>query len=91
MSMTFNSDPKIPLALLMTLALHLGGVIWWASAKDRDTQFLERRVTGLESSTAQAATAQSGILERLAHIEERLTAEAAILERIEKQLAQARR
>lgn len=91
MTITVNSEHKIPLALLVTLGLHLFAAIWWVSAKDRDTNYLGLRLTTLESSHNQSVGVQSTIMERLARIEERLAAEAAILERIEKQITPNRR
>jgi len=85
------SDPKLPVALLVTLMLHLAGAAWWVSAKDRDALFLEHRVTTLETGLASTTVNQSAVLERLARIEERLNAEADLLARIDKQLTQLHR
>lgn len=80
-------DGKLPLTLLVTLMLHLAAAIWWVSAKDRDALFLDHRVAALENGLTNTANTQNTISERLARIEERLNADAAILARIDKQLA----
>ena len=80
-------EGKIPLALLVTLMLHLAAAIWWLSAKDRDALFLDHRVAALETGYSSTASTQNAISERLARIEERLNADAAVLARIDKQLA----
>ena len=82
---------NVPLALVFTLLLQAATVVWWASARDRDNFFLGQRVTSLETSLARTADGQSQVLERLARIEERLNAQIAQFDRIEKQLAASRK
>lgn len=77
----------VPLALIGALLLHGATVVWWASAKERDSFFLEQRVSNLETSLTRATESQTQTLERLARIEERVNAQLAVLDRIERQLA----
>jgi len=78
-------DRRIPLALVAALCLQAGGVVWWVAARDADLRFQQRRIDHLEETASQSRTSQTEILERLARIEERVTAEAHVLEQIERQ------
>jgi hypothetical protein len=80
-----------PLALVAALLLQGATIVWWASAKERDSFFLEQRVSNLETSFSHTTEAQNQTLERLARIEERVNAQLAVLDRIERQLSAARK
>jgi hypothetical protein len=80
-----------PMMLAFALLMQAGTAVWWVSAKDRDTFFLEQRVTNLEAGQARTAEGQGQTLERLARIEERVNAQLGILDRIEKQLTPSRK
>jgi hypothetical protein len=75
-----------PLALIAALLIQGATIVWWASAKDRDSFFIEQRVSSLEATMTRGADTQSQTLERLARIEERISAQSAVLDRIERQL-----
>lgn len=77
---------NLPLAFVAALLLQGASVVWWASAKERDVFFITQRVTNLEVTATRSSEGQAQILERLARIEERLNAQVAILNRIEKQI-----
>lgn len=77
----------VPLALIGALMLHGATVIWWVSARDRDSFFLQQRVATLENSASRANETQMQMLERLARIEERVYAQSDVLDRIERQTA----
>ena len=77
----------LPLALLVTLLVQGSAAVWWVSAKARDTDFLEQRVTTLEGSMSRTQDTQGQMLQRLVRIEERVNAQVTLLERIEKQLS----
>jgi hypothetical protein len=77
---------KVPLALVGALLLHGAAVVWWASARERDGFFLEQRVANLEASLKRSSDIQTQTLERLARIEERVNAQLAVLDRIERQV-----
>jgi hypothetical protein len=86
-------DRRVPLALALALALCLqgGGIVWWAGARDADLHFQARRIDHLEQSASDTRASQTEILERLARIEERVTAEADLLARIDRQTGRSRR
>ena len=84
-------DRRVPLAIVAALCLQAGGIVWWASARDADVNFQQRRIDHLEQTASETRTSQTEILERLARIEERVTAETHSLERIEKQMQREHR
>lgn len=84
-------DRRVPLAIVAALCLQAGGIVWWASARDADVRFQQRRIDMLDQSSNEARTSQTEMLQRLARIEERLSAEADLLQQIDKQLGRSRR
>jgi len=74
----------LPLVALVAFLAQGASAVWWVSAQARDKAFLERRVERLELSSAKADDGNGMILQRLARIEERIAAQTAVLERIEK-------
>ena len=84
-------DRRVPLAIVAALCLQAGGIVWWASARDADVTFQQRRIDHLEQTASETRTSQTEILERLARIEERVTEETHSLERIEKQMQREHR
>lgn len=84
-------DRRVPLAIVAALLLQAGTAVWWAATKDSDDRSQQRRITGLEQEMSQTKEAQTQAVERLARIEERINAEMASLERIEKQVGALRR
>lgn len=84
-------DRRVPLAIIAALLLQAGGAVWWAATKDSDDRFHQQRIDRLETAMAQTREGQGEVLERLARIEERVNAESASLDRIEKRLGGSRR
>lgn len=76
----------LPVALLVTFLVHASAVVWWASAKVQDTRYLSKRVGQLEELSGVQHKAQNIILERLARIEERISSQRNLLDRIDKYL-----
>jgi uncharacterized protein HemX len=84
-------DRRVPLAIVAALCLQAGGIVWWAATRDSDAHFQQRRIDHLEEAANETRASQTEMLQRLARIEERVTAEASSIERIEKQLGRERR
>jgi hypothetical protein len=83
-------DRRMPLAIVAALLMQAGGAVWWASAKESDDRFQQQRIDHLEQAETESRDAQTQVLERLTRVEERLMAERAVLDRIDKQLAPRR-
>lgn len=84
-------EQRVPLAIVIALFVQAAGVVWWISARDADVTFQQRRIDRLEQAANETRTSQTEMLERLARIEERVIAEAASLERIEKHMGRDQR
>ncbi|MDD3183630.1 MAG: hypothetical protein PHD48_12635 [Alphaproteobacteria bacterium] len=80
----------VPLAVLVTFLVQGAAAVWWVSAKARDTDYLEQKVTTLETVFSRANETQGKMLERLVRIEERTSSQTVLLERIDKQLSSLR-
>ena len=92
--MTMNGfliDRRVPLAIILALLLQAGTAVWWAATKDSDDRFHQQRIDRLEQVVTQTKEGQAEVTERLARIEERMNAEAELLQRIEKQTGASRR
>lgn len=76
---------RVPAMVVFAIVMQVATAIWWASAKEREAFFIEQRVKVLETSSLHTTESQSQISERLARIEERLSSQSSLLDRIEKQ------
>lgn len=76
---------NVPAMLVFAIIMQAATAIWWASAKEREAFFMDQRVKTLETNSSRTIEAQGTISERLARIEERLSSQSALLDRIEKQ------
>jgi len=76
----------LPLTILVTFFIQGGAAVWWLSSRARDNVFIEQRVEKLENVAVHTSEAHTETVERLARIEERLSSQTTMLERIEKLL-----
>lgn len=76
---------RVPAMLVFAIIMQIATAIWWASAKEREAFFIEQRVKTLEVRASRVGENQNQISERLARIEERLSSQSSLLDRIEKQ------
>ncbi len=83
-------DHRVPLAIVAALLLQAGTAIWWAATTAAEQNFQQQRLESLETTVERGAENQMRLLDRLARIEERVSAEAEALDRIEKQLGTRR-
>lgn len=63
----WHLDRKVPIALIMSLALQTAGIVWWGAKADARIETLER-----QSTTSAPTTAEQGT--RLTRVETRLEA-----------------
>ncbi|NDE90866.1 MAG: hypothetical protein EB059_06985 [Alphaproteobacteria bacterium] len=83
-------DKHIPAALMFTIILQVGGVVWWASMTDAQNRFRDTRLQELETRRMNDVDRQQHILERLTRLETRSEAQLDILQRLDAQLAHKR-
>jgi hypothetical protein len=79
----WHLDKRVPISLIVALAVHLGGSVWFFRGLLADQQTTERRVTSLE----QARTAER-VSERLAVVESQVSDTRAATLRIEAHVRQ---
>ncbi|MGQ3670799.1 hypothetical protein ACT6QG_00140 [Xanthobacter sp. TB0136] len=63
-------DKKVPLALIITLVVQTGGVIWWASTTENRMGQAETAIIRLESKEVETRESR----DRLIRLEERMIA-----------------
>ncbi len=81
---------RIPLALLFTVLLQLGAVVWWASMMQAQDHFRDVRLTDLEARRNSESERLDHILERLSRLEARGDAMLDMLQRVDTQLNRKR-
>ncbi len=86
----WHLDKRVPLAIIFTLAVQTGGLIWGAAKIDARLDETERRVIRLESAFEKLAEAVTGSNEWRARIEERQAAQLAVLQEIKIELRKPR-
>lgn len=82
----FYIDRRIPIALMFTVFLQLGAVVWWASMVQAQNQFRDARLNELETKRSMDIDREEHILERLSRLEARSDAQLQILEHLDAQL-----
>lgn len=78
-------DRRAPLAVMAAVCLQIATIVWWAATRDSDTRFLQSRIEQLEQHAGERQQAETQMIERLARIEEKLNAQASLLDHIDKQ------
>lgn len=79
----WHLDKKVPLALIMAMALQTLGVIWWAASLSTRVDHQERQIIALNASDAQAKQEARRIGEWLSRVDERIAAQTEMLRRLE--------
>lgn len=65
----WHLDKKVPIALIITIAIQTAAAIWWAASVNGDVEDQERRITMLESNGVKATSDDQRTMERLTRIE----------------------
>ncbi len=79
----FIIERRIPLALMFTVLLQLGAVVWWASLMQAQDNFRDVRLHELETRRTNDSERQDHILERLTRLEARSDAQLELLQRVD--------
>ena len=82
--------PKLPLALLLGALLQAGGALWWAAQQGSAIRYDEVRLDAVETQLQGNAQLDRQLLDRLARIEERLSAQVALLSDLKSDLKRER-
>lgn len=83
----FSLNRRIPIALLFTVLLQLGAVVWWASMMQAQDHFRDMRLNELEMRRNSDVDRSEHILERLSRLEARSEALLDIMQRLDVQLS----
>ena len=79
----WHLDKRVPIALILSLAVQTGGMVWWAANLSRAVHEHERRITTIEQGDVAALAEARRLAESVARLDERMIAQTAILRRIE--------
>jgi hypothetical protein len=86
---SWHLDKKVPLALIMAMAIQTVGVIWWAASLSTRVDHQEREIASLVMSEQQTKQEARRISEWLARVDERIAAQTELLRRLETTLIRA--
>lgn len=84
---SFALERRIPLALVAGLLLQAAVALWWAANQNSHVQYIENRLTAVETSQHQQRAQNAEVLVRLARIEERQQAQLHLLAEIKQRLS----
>ena len=80
---SWHLDKKVPLALILAMAVQTIGVIWWAASLSTRVDHQERQIAGLVVSDQQSRQEARRIGEWLSRVDERIAAQTEMLRRLE--------
>jgi hypothetical protein len=83
----WHLDKRVPLALILSLAVQTAAVVWWAAALSARVDDHDRRIGGIEAAAKTQADEGRKMSEALVRLDERMAGQTAILQRIEAQIA----
>lgn len=66
----WHLDKKVTLAIIVALLLNAGSSVWWAARLDQSVSNHAERLERLDSAVISLGSQQSGLVEKLARIEE---------------------
>jgi hypothetical protein len=80
----WHLDKRVPIALILTVAIQTGAMVWWAASISARVEMHERQIASLQSAEIAAAAETRRISETLARLDERLAQQTAVLLRLER-------
>lgn len=80
----WHLDKRVPIALILTLVLQSGGLIWWAAQMSSEVAAQGRRVAVLENHRDQMSSLVQDVRTQIAVMNAKLEASQAQLSRIER-------
>lgn len=79
----FSLNRRIPIALVFTILLQVGAVVWWASTMQAQNNYRDVRISALEIRRNTDTERLEHILERLSRIEARSDALLDVMQRVD--------
>ena len=86
----WSMDKRIPIGILAGLLFQAGVLVWYGGQFAQRQNDTERRVTGIELVVAKNADESTKTSERLARMEEKMSAQSESLNRIESHMLPSR-
>lgn len=86
----WHLDKKVPLALILTIAMQTLAAVWWAAGMAARVEQHERELRTLSQSDVHMQGEARRIAELLSRLDERLTAQTELLRRVEQNLQRPR-
>lgn len=83
----WHLDKRVPLALILSLAVQTGVMVWWAATLSARVDDHDRRIDRVEAAGKTQADESRKMAEALVRLDERMAGQTAILQRIEAQIA----
>jgi hypothetical protein len=80
----WHLDKRVPIALIVTLVLQTGGMVWWAASLQATVSQQGQAIAALRSGEAARAIEERRISEALARLDERMRAQTEILQRLDR-------
>lgn len=83
----WHLDKRVPLALILSLTVQTGVMVWWAATLSARVDDHDRRIERVEAAGKSQADESRKMAEALVRLDERMAGQTAILQRIEAQIA----
>jgi hypothetical protein len=80
----WHLDRKVPVAIILTVALQTVGIVWWAASLSSRVEQHAAQIDALRSAETARAIEDRRISEGLARLDERLKSQTEILQRLER-------
>ena len=80
----WHLDKRVPLALILTVALQTAGMVWWAASISARVETHDRQIAALVQNERVALAEARRISEMLARLDERMSQQTLVLQRIER-------
>jgi hypothetical protein len=76
-------DKKIPISLIVVLALQTGSFVWWAATAESRIVDHERRILVAESYDRESMRSNMDVCQRMARVEEKVNTAIMSINRVE--------
>lgn len=86
----WHLDKRVPIALILTLAVQTGGMVWWAASISARVDNHTEQIGLLRGRDTERTTEERRIAEAIARFDERLRAQTEILQRLDRAMTPSR-
>lgn len=86
-SEAWHLDKRVPIALILSLAVQTVGIVWWAASLSGRVEDHSRRIVTLEATDQRMANDAQKVAETLARLDERMMQQTQLLREIRERVA----